>query len=136
MTLCNADIDRCETAERHLARVSNTARVGGRMVAQIEPERLTRLRLLLADDISLDRAWRELNDPGARPTPQTTVDALLYQLRTQGLAAFEYPNCRRRLADLSVEQLREVMAALIRARMRCASVTDELLIALDGIRRR
>lgn len=99
----------------------------------VEPQRLAQLHRLMADDISLDRAWREINNPGA--TPQTTADALLYQLRTGGLAAFECPSCRRRLADLSAEQLREVIAALIRVRPRCAAVTDELLIALDEIRR-
>jgi hypothetical protein len=78
--------------------------------------------------------WRELNDPSARPTPQTTVSALLYQLRVDGLGA--HPNCRHRLAELSTEQLRELMAALIRTRPRFAAVTDELLIALDRIGRR
>jgi hypothetical protein len=107
----------------------------GRLAVAIEPERLARLRRLMADDISLGRVWRELNDPGARPTPQTTVNALLYQLRMDGLGAFEHPNCRRRLAELSTEQLRELMAALIRVRRRCAAVTDELLIALDRIGR-
>jgi hypothetical protein len=87
----------------------------------------------MADDISLDRVWRELNDPGARPTPQTTVNALLYQLRMDGLAAFEHrtagagsPNSRPSNCEL--------MAALIRVRPRCAAVTDEL-IALDRIGR-
>ena len=105
------------------------------LVVEIDPERLARQRRLMADDISLDRVWRELNDSGARPIPQTTVNALLYQLRMDGLAAFEHPNCRRRLAELSTEQLRELMAALIRLRPNCAAVTDELLIALDRIGR-
>ena len=48
---------------------------------------------------------------------------------------FEHPNCRRRLAELSTEQLRELMAALIWVRPRCAALTDELLIALDRIGR-
>jgi hypothetical protein len=120
---------------REAARDYHTARAGRRLVAQVERNRLVLLSLLLADDISVARAWCELNDPGARATPQTTVDALLCQLRTDGLAAFEDPSCRRRLADLSEGQLREVMAALIRTRTSCAAVTDELLIALDGIRR-
>ena len=107
----------------------------GRLAVEIEPKQLARLRRLMADDVSLDRVWRELNDPGARPTPQTTVNVLFYQLRMDGLAAFEHPNCRRRLAELSTEQLRELMAALIRVSPRCAAVTDELLIALDRIGR-
>jgi hypothetical protein len=90
---------------------------------------------LLANDVSLDRAWRELNERNGRPAPQVTLDALLYELRTEGLAALENPSCRRRLADLSDGQLRDLMAALIRARTNCAAVTDELLVALDEIRR-
>jgi hypothetical protein len=114
-------------ADYHHARGRRT------LVVEIDPERLARLRLVMADDISLDRVWRELNDPGARPIPQITVSALLYQFRMDGLAAFEHPTCRRRLAELSTEQLRELMAALIRLRPNCAAVTDELLIALDRI---
>jgi hypothetical protein len=117
------------------ARDYHRARAGRRSVVEIDPERLGRLRRLLGDDISVDRAWRELNEAGGRPAPQSTADALLYQLRTHGLAAFHDPSCRCRLADLSVEQLREVMAALIRVRARFTGVTDELLIALDRIRR-
>jgi hypothetical protein len=116
-------------ADYHRARGQRT------LVVEIEPERLARLRRLMADDISLDRVWREINDPGPRPTTQSTVNALLYQLRMDGLAAFEHPNCRRRLAQLSAEQLRELIAALIRVRAKSAIVTDELLIALDRIRR-
>jgi hypothetical protein len=120
---------------REAVRDYHTARAGRRLVAQVEPNRLVLLCLLLAEDISLDRAWRELNERGARPAPQVTLDALLCQLRTDDLAAFENPSCIRRLADLSEGQLREVMAALIRARTNCTAVTDELLIALDEIRR-
>jgi hypothetical protein len=105
------------------------------LVTAIQPERLAQLRRLLRNDISLDRVWRELNERGDQPAPQVTVDALICKLRTDGLAGLEKPNCRRRLADLSDDQLREVLAALIRARTNCAAVTDELLVALDEIRR-
>jgi hypothetical protein len=125
----NARDWRQAAADYHHARGQRT------LVVEIDPERLARLRRVKADDISLDRVWRELNDPGARPIPQTTVNALLYQLRMDGLAAFEHPNCRRRLAELLTEQLRELIAALIRVRPICAAVTDELLIALDRIGR-
>jgi hypothetical protein len=117
------------------ARQYHVARAGRLLVTEIEPQRLARLRKLLANDISLDRAWRELNERDDQPAPQVTLDALIYELRLDGLAALEKPNCRRRLADLSDGQLRELIAALIRARTRCAAITDELLITLDGIRR-
>jgi hypothetical protein len=110
-----------------------------RLPNQADPDDLAPLQPpnseLLADEISLDRAWRELNDDGNQPAPQVTLDALIYELRMDGLAALEKPNCRRRLADLSDGQLRELIAALIRARTRCAAITDELLITLDEIRR-
>src|SRR5262245_28831698 len=32
----------------------------GRLAVEIEPKRLARLRRLMADDISIDRAWHEL----------------------------------------------------------------------------
>jgi hypothetical protein len=102
----------------------------------VEPERVVQLRRLMADDVSLNRTSRELQARRGDGAAHATVGALLYQLRTDGLAAFEHPNCRRRLVDLSDGQLREVMAALIRIRPSCAAVTGELLIALDGIRRR
>jgi hypothetical protein len=76
---------------------------------------------------------RTLRRDGA---PQSTLDALNYELRSHGLAALEHPNCRHRLTEVSPEQLRELMTALIRVRAECAAVTDELLIALDRIRRR
>jgi hypothetical protein len=120
---------------RRAARQYQTARGRRTLVTEMPPHRLSRLRELLADEISLDRAWRELNDDGNQPAPQVTLDALIYELRMDGLAALEKPNCRRRLADLSDDQLREVLAALIRARTNCAAVTDELLVALDEIRR-
>jgi hypothetical protein len=48
-----------------------------------------------------------------REAPQTTIDALLYCLRTRGMAAFNEPANRARLAELSPrqrEQLREIVA--------------------------
>ena len=72
---------------------------------------------------------------GCDGAPQSTFDALHYELRSRGLAALEHPSCRRRLVELSAKQLRELMAALIRIRAKFPGVTDELLLALDGIRR-
>jgi hypothetical protein len=116
------------------ARDYRTSRAGRLGVVEIEPTQHARLPLLLSDGISLDRAWHEINDPNARPAPQAMMNALLYQLRTDGLAALKNPSCRGRLTDLSDEQLREVLATLIQTRARYATVTDELLIALDRIR--
>jgi hypothetical protein len=54
----------------------------------------------------------------------------MYELRTSGLAATARPNCRRRLADLSTAQVREVIERLFRLRPRCSAITDELLVRL------
>jgi hypothetical protein len=75
-------------------------------------------------DASLRRAREQ---GGAAPT---TVEALMYELRTYGLAAVAGPNCRRRLSDLSTAQLREVIGRLIQLRPRCPAITDELLFTL------
>ena len=63
------------------ANATSPAQAGGRSWKS-DPERLTQLRHLIADDISLDRVWRELNSPRRLDAPQATVDALTYELRT------------------------------------------------------
>jgi hypothetical protein len=100
----------------------------------IQPGRLAELRRLLADDVSIDGALRVLSTKrdGAAGS---TVDALLHQLRTGGLAALKDPSCRARLTELSDAQLRDVLGRLIRIRGKFAAVTDDLIIALDEIRR-
>lgn len=61
---------------------------------------------------------------------ESTVEALMYELREDGMAAFEQPNCRRRFADLSRDQLIEVIDRLIRLRPKYPKITDELLMTL------
>lgn len=88
------------------------------------------LRTLLDRSVSLQRAWAELNRRPRVAAPRATVEALLYELRTHGLAALERPSCRRRLADVSSAQLRDVIAALIRVRPNYPTITDDLLLKL------
>ena len=64
---------------------------------------------------------------GAAPT---TVEALMYELRTDGVRALATPNCQRRLCDLSTIQVRGVIERLMRLRARYLAITDELLVAL------
>ncbi len=68
--------------------------------------------------------------------PEVTYEAACYELRTYGVEALKNPNCRRRLGDLSAEQLDRVIAALIRMRGRdyCPGINDELFLALEGLR--
>ena len=72
--------------------------------------------------------------PSARAEPRraapTTVEALMYELRTDGVRALGRANCQRRLCDLSTIQAREVIERLTRLRARYPTITDELLLTL------
>jgi hypothetical protein len=59
-----------------------------------------------------------------------TVEALMYEFRTFGLAALAGANCRRRLAELNRAQLQEIIRRLMHMRQRCPAITDELLFQL------
>jgi hypothetical protein len=62
-----------------------------------------------------------------RGAAQSTYDALLWELREQGIAQLEKPECRRRLSELSTKQLRDLIAALVRLRAKWPKITDELI---------
>jgi hypothetical protein len=80
-------------------------RASRRTSETISPGRLAHLRRLMADDISIDRAWHELK--ADRTAPKATVDALMYSLR-RGTEALAVSDNKRRLSELSEEQLRAV----------------------------
>jgi plasmid stabilization system protein ParE len=67
--------------------------------------RILRARRLLADNVSLDRAWAEIN--GNRPTPEATIEALVYSLR-RGAAELSKPDKLRRLSELDKAQLKAI----------------------------
>ena len=70
------------------------------------------------------------------PSPdasRSTYDAVLWELRTNGLAQLAKENCRRRLSDLSTKQLRELIAALVRLRSQYSMINDELLLKLGDL---
>jgi hypothetical protein len=85
---------------------------------------------LLDRSVSLERAWAELNQRHHIDAPQMTVEALVYELRTHGLAGFNRLNCLSWLSDVSTAQLREVIARLIRLRSKYPTITDDLLLKL------
>jgi hypothetical protein len=88
--------------------------------AKIEPERLQRLRHLMDNDVSLERAWSELNDQRRRgETAAATVEALVYSLR-RGVDALAEPDTARRLAELSDDQLLQVGERLRRLKPQIA----------------
>jgi hypothetical protein len=68
---------------------------------QRESVEILRARRLLADNVSLDRAYAEIMHH--RPTPEVTVEAILHCVRERGLAALKEP--------ANVERLRRCDAA-------------------------
>jgi hypothetical protein len=77
----------------------------GRLAVEIELKRLARLRRLMADDISIDRAWHELE--ADRTAPKATVDAVMFSLR-RGINELTQPSTLRRLSTLDEYQLEDV----------------------------
>src|SRR2546423_4513422 len=79
--------------------------------AHADPPDPKRLRRLLDQDVSLERAWHELNEARKRPAPQVTVEALIFSLRSGG-AALASEDVRERLSRMSETQLHEICARL------------------------
>jgi hypothetical protein len=79
---------------------------------QRDDPRIERVRRLLADDVSLERAWHELNTFKDRAAA-STVEALMFSLRS-GAGALARPDVRHRLSQLNKEQLCEVAARLLK----------------------
>jgi hypothetical protein len=67
---------------------------------------------------------------GAVAAASSTIEAVLFELRTYGLAALAGPNSRRRLTELSSAQLRQVIERLMRLRSKYPAITDDLLLRL------
>jgi len=59
--------------------------------------------------------------------------ALLYELRTYGIAQLAKPNCRDRLSSISTRQLRELIAAMMRLKSKYPAINDELLLKLGDL---
>lgn len=66
----------------------------------------------LGDSISIDRAYAEINTIKGCAS-SATVEALTFQLRS-GVSALKEPETRRRLSELTDQQLIEVVARLQR----------------------
>jgi len=80
-----------------------------------EDDYLDFLRELMADDVSLERAYYAIHAKHFEGrAAAATVEALMYSLRQRGTAALKEAQTQRRLAALSEEQLREVAARLQR----------------------
>jgi hypothetical protein len=120
---------------REAARGYRDARGGRVLVAKIDSGRSQLLRRLMGDDISINRAWDEINSAARErcdEAPKTTYDAVEFELR-YGLSELSKRNCQRRLADLSVAQLKRLMVGLQQRRGQYPAVSDELLAALATV---
>jgi hypothetical protein len=69
-------------------------------------ERTKFLRKLLDPNVGLDKARRLLND--RRPTPEATVEAILYSVRERGVAALKEPANVDRLSRCDQAALAEI----------------------------
>jgi hypothetical protein len=72
--------------------------------------RIVRARRLLADDVSIERAWHEPNRRDR--VAASTVEALTFSLRS-GVGALARRDVRVPLSELNEEQLGEVCARLL-----------------------
>jgi hypothetical protein len=92
---------------REAALEYHKARDGRVSIVPYAPEHVARLRRLMDDSISLDRAWHELHGRRSGATA-STVEALVFGLR-DGLAALpKNPDRLRPLSELNAEQLKAV----------------------------
>src|SRR5262249_46150892 len=86
-------------------------RVSGRPYTADE---LARPRELMADEVTLERAWHEINHPTDRAAA-STVEVLM-ALRERSTAALMEPDVEREIGALSESQLHEVCARLQKLR--------------------
>jgi hypothetical protein len=62
------------------------------------------------DVLLLDALWNNINDPQRYATPQSTIEAILYSVRSRGPAALKEPGSEERLSrcdEATMKQIRE-----------------------------
>jgi hypothetical protein len=72
-------------------------RAGRTLIVEIWPERLKLLRRLMDPAFELSHTWAALNDVNGRPTPRTTIEAVLHAVRERGPGALKEPATAERL---------------------------------------
>jgi hypothetical protein len=87
------------------------------------------------DLMPLPRLWHALNDQKRQGAAQSTYDAVLWVLRTYGVARLADDWMPPRLAQFSPEQLAELIAAMrrLKASGKWPNVTDELIAKLEAL---
>ena len=69
-------------------------------------------------EVSLGALWDALNGPARYATPQSTVDAICYCVRTRGVAALEELNIKERLANCDAAARKQIDERIERMRER------------------
>jgi hypothetical protein len=64
----------------------------------------------------LGALWDALNHPSRFATPQTVVDAIIYSVRSRGIAALEEPNIKERLASCDAAATKQIRERIERMR--------------------
>jgi hypothetical protein len=82
-------------------------------------EEIARLRRLMDDNVSLDRASPEIARPSGAVA--STVEALMFSLRSRGVQALGEPDVLRRLAQLDDAQARDIAIRLQKLKPHIAS---------------
>ena len=60
------------------------------------------------DRMPLGALWDNLNDPRRYATPQSTIDAILYCVRTRGLAALKEADNEERLSRCGAAAMKQI----------------------------
>jgi hypothetical protein len=118
---CKAAVDGWDGPGWREAAIEYHKQRGGRAAAvEIEPDRLARLHRLMERNVHLDRAWAELNNLDGRPTPQVTVEAIMYCVRERGLDALKEPANLERLSRCDAAALIQIDQRITKLRERAA----------------
>ena len=64
--------------------------------------------------LSLGALWDRLNDPRRRPTPQSTINALIHCIRERGLSALQEPENQRRLRECDAAACKQINERIAR----------------------
>ena len=65
-----------------------------------------------------------------RGAPETTVDAVIFSLRSRGMATLNDPITRQRLSELSKAQIAEVGVRIHRLRAKYPTITDQVIVEI------
>jgi hypothetical protein len=95
------------------------ARLADARQRRVDPaiiKQVARYQHLIADTVSLEAAWVELNN--SRPTPEATIEAIKHAVRTRGMAALKEPETHERMSrcdQAALDELRSWSAKMTRA---------------------